>query len=192
MEKNIETECKVLLNSEDYEKIYDFFQLDKKVPIKQINYYFDTNNMNLYYNKFNLRVRHILDEDCYILTVKIPEKEGSNLEINQEITYSEFKDLIEKHYIPKGYINERINEINKDPIYLLTHLITTRYEFEYKLGLIALDYNEYNNKYDYELEFEGKSMEYCKNTITSLLDKLSIDFEFSNISKRKRAIESRV
>ena len=71
-------------------------------------------------------------------------------------------------------------------------MITTRYEFEYNLGLLALDYNEYNNKYDYELEFEGKDMEHSKNVITNLLDELNIDFEFSLLSKRKRAIESRL
>ena len=43
-----------------------------------------------------------------------------------------------------------------------------------------------------ELEFEGKDMEHSKNVITNLLDELNIDFEFSLLSKRKRAIESRL
>lgn len=192
MDKNFENECKVLLNSEDYECIYKYFDLDRCKPIKQVNYYFDTINFNLAHNKYNLRVRHVLEEDTFTLTVKIPQKDGSNLEINEDITYEQFKDLIEYHKVPDGYIDDQIKLINKDEIVLLSTLITTRYEFEYNLGLLALDYNEYNNKYDYELEFEGKDMEHSKNVITNLLDKLNIDFEFSSLSKRKRAIESRL
>ena len=192
MDKNFENECKVLLNSEDYECIYKYFDLDRCKPIKQVNYYFDTINFNLAHNKYNLRVRHVLEEDTFTLTVKIPQKDGSNLEINEDITYEQFKDLIEYHKVPDGYIDDQIKLINKDEIVLLSTLITTRYEFEYNLGLLALDYNEYNNKYDYEIEFEGKDMEHSKNVITNLLDKLNIDFEFSSLSKRKRAIESRL
>jgi len=192
MDKNFENECKVLLNSEDYECIYKYFDLDRCKPIKQVNYYFDTINFNLAHNKYNLRVRHVLEEDTFTLTVKIPQKDGSNLEINEDITYEQFKDLIEYHKVPDGYIDDQIKLINKDEIVLLSTLITTRYEFEYNLGLLALDYNEYNNKYDYELEFEGKDMEHSKNVITNLLDELNIDFEFSSLSKRKRAIESRL
>ena len=192
MEKNFENECKVLLNSEDYECIYKYFDLDRCKPIKQVNYYFDTINFNLAHNKYNLRVRHVLEEDTFTLTVKIPQKDGSNLEINEDITYEQFKDLIEYHKVPDGYIDDQIKLINKDEIVLLSTLITTRYEFEYNLGLLALDYNEYNNKYDYELEFEGKDMEHSKSVITNLLVELNIDFEFSSLSKRKRAIESRL
>ena len=58
--------------------------------------------------------------------------------------------------------------------------------------MMALYYNEYNGKYDYELEFEGLDMEHAKYIITKLFDELNIDFKFSTISKRKRAIESRL
>ena len=41
MEKNQENECKVLLNSDDYETIYNYFDLDKCPLIKQVNYYLE-------------------------------------------------------------------------------------------------------------------------------------------------------
>ena len=189
MEKNLETESKVLLNSEDYNIIYDYFNLEKAKPIKQVNYYFDTIKFSLKDNGYNMRVRHVLNDDSYTLTVKIPYKE-SHIEINQEITYDEFVDFVEKCKIPEGYIKEKVDEFNKEPVILLTKLITTRYEFEYEQGLIALDYNEYNNLFDYELEYEGKSMDYCKSVISRLLNRLNIEFEFSKESKRKRAIQS--
>jgi len=192
MDKNMENECKVLLNSEDYEIIFNYFKLDKSQPIKQVNYYFDTLNLNLANNKYNLRVRHILNDDIFSLTVKIPQQDGSNLEINEDITFEAFKDFIELHKVPDGYICEQLKSINKDVIVLLASLITTRYEFEYNDGIIALDYNEYNGKYDYEIEFEGKNMDHSRLTIAKLLDNLDIDFSFSKISKRKRAIESRL
>lgn len=191
MNKNLETECKVLLNSEDYNKIFEYFNLSKVNPIKQMNYYFDTLGLNLASNGYNMRVRHIINDDKYILTVKIPQKNESNLEINQEINYMEFIDLAEHGKIPDGYINDEINRFNKDAILLLSSLLTTRYEFEYKLGLLALDYNQYNNRYDYEIEFEGSNIEYCKTIIGDLLSLLGIEYEFSKLSKRKRAIESR-
>lgn len=192
MEKNQENECKVLLNSDDYETIYNYFDLDKCPLIKQVNYYFDTINFKLANNKYNLRVRHVLDKDTFTLTVKVPQNDGSNLEINEDITYEEFKILIEKNELPNGYIKERIEEFNDEKIILLASLITSRYEFEYNSGMMALDYNEYNGKYDYELEFEGLDMEHAKYIITKLFDELNIDFKFSTISKRKRAIESRL
>ena len=65
-------------------------------------------------------------------------------------------------------------------------------EVDQFLDIIIRDYNEYNNKYDYELEYEGPSIEYCKKTVNHLLNLLNIDYEFSKISKRKRAIESRL
>ena len=34
MNKNLETECKVLLNSEDYNLLFDYFNLSKIKPIK--------------------------------------------------------------------------------------------------------------------------------------------------------------
>ena len=37
MQKNLETECKVLLNSEDYNLLYDYFNLEKASPIKHVN-----------------------------------------------------------------------------------------------------------------------------------------------------------
>ena len=192
MEKNQENECKVLLNSDDYETIYNYFDLDKCPLIKQVNYYFDTINFKLAHNKYNLRVRHVLDKDTFTLTVKVPQNDGSNLEINEDITYEEFKILIEKNELPNGYIKERIEEFNDEKIIILASLITSRYEFEYNSGMMALDYNEYNGKYDYELEFEGLDMEHAKYIITKLFDELNIDFKFSTISKRKRAIESRL
>ena len=191
MNKNLETECKVLLNSEDYNSLYNYFNLDKLQPIKQMNYYFDTLGLNLATNGYNMRVRHIITDDKYILTVKIPQRNESNLEINQEINYNEFVDLIQYGKVPDGFINDEINKFNKDSILLLSSLLTTRYEFEYKLGLLALDYNQYNNRYDYEIEFEGSNIDYCKSVIGDLLTSLNIEYEFSKVSKRKRALESR-
>ena len=190
MVQAFENECKVLLNSEDYSKIYKFFDLEKSKPIQQVNYYFDTLTSNLVNNKYNLRVRHIIGEDTYTLTIKIPQENGSNLEINEEITFEEFNDFINYHKVPNGYINDKLKSFNKEEIVLLTSLCTTRYEFEYNLGALALDYNEYNDKYDYELEFEGKSMEHAIRVVNELFNLLNIECTFSTISKRKRAIDS--
>ena len=192
MERNLETECKVLLNSDDYKKIYDYFNLNESMVIKQVNYYFDTSDMNLVKNKFNMRVRHVLKTDEYIFTVKIPTVGEANIEINQEITYDEFKDLIENNKLPEGFIKEKVEEFNSKPIILLASLATERFEFEYENGLIALDYNTYNNRYDYELEYEGKDIETCKFVIGRLLTRLDIEYVFNKVSKRKRAISTRV
>ena len=116
MERNLETECKVLLNSEDYETLYEYFNLDESMVIKQVNYYFDTSDLSLAKNKYNMRVRHILKSDEYIFTVKIPQENESNLELNQEITYDEFKALIEQSKLPDGYIKDRVDEFNNKPI----------------------------------------------------------------------------
>ena len=192
MERNLETECKVLLNSEDYEKLYDYFNLNENMVIKQVNYYFDTVDLNLAKNKYNMRVRHVLNNDEYIFTVKIPQENESNLELNQVISYDEFKALIEQSKLPDGFIKNKVDEFNSKPIILLASLATERFEFEYEAGLIALDYNTYNNRYDYELEYEGKDIEVCKNIIANLLTMLDIEYTFNKVSKRKRAITTRV
>ena len=192
MERNLETECKVLLNSEDYETLYEYFNLNESMVIKQVNYYFDTSDLSLAKNKYNMRVRHILKNDEYIFTVKIPQENESNLELNQEISHDEFQALIEQSKLPDGYIKERVDEFNNKPIILLASLTTERFEFEYESGLIALDYNSYNNRHDYELEYEGKDIDTCKEIISKLLTKLDIEFTFNKVSKRKRAISTRV
>ena len=52
------------------------------------------------------------------------------------------------------------------------------------------NYNEYNDKYDYELEFESKSTEQAIRVVNKLFNLLNIEYTFSTISKRKRAIDS--
>ena len=117
--------------------------------------------------------------------------QNDNLEnIDEDDLFEEFNDFINYHKVPNGYINDKLKSFNKEEIVLLTSLCTTRYEFEYNLGALALDYNEYNDKYDYELEFEGKSMEHAIRVVNELFNLLNIEYTFSAISKRKRAIDS--
>lgn len=169
---NKEIEFKNLLTLEEYNKIYDHYNLSKAREITNENYYYDTKDNTLKKNNVALRIRknELLEE----MTLKIKKDKG-NIEINEKFEITTPKKLLTLSDMPKNiktYIEK--NALGKD-FYLTQKIITKRKELQISEGLIVLDKTYFlNDVVDYELEFEVCDYEKGKNYFYSLLDKLGI------------------
>lgn len=188
---NKEVEAKTLLTKEEYTKIVNYFSLNPSQKHKQINYYFDTDNMLFQSSRIAFRIRHLQKDDSYEMTAKLRQRDGSSIELNQKVSYSDFVILLSLGILPKGDVKDRLTLLIKDKkLHHIATLSTYRYEFKYDDGLLAIDENHYSNIIDYELEFEGESMAECVTAIKNLLHTLDIDFTINKMGKRARAFKA--
>ena len=91
---NKEVEAKALLTKEEYTKIVNYFSLNSSQKHKQINYYFDTDNMLFQSSRIAFRIRHLQKDDSYEMTAKLRQRDGSSIELNQKVSYSDFVILL--------------------------------------------------------------------------------------------------
>lgn len=157
----------------EYEKIKTHFHLNDNQFFLQENHYFDTVNFELKENKSALRIRK--KENQFELTLKQPIVEGL-LETNQILTETEANFALYHNQLPNGSIVNLIKELNIDPsnIHFFGTLKTNRAEWEYKNGLLVLDYSSYLNTEDYELEYEVSDRDVGRKIFLELLSSLNI------------------
>ena len=164
---NIEKEYKMLLNEKQFNNLLNCFSFNTNT---QINHYFQANN-----NKdIAIRIREI--NNTYIFTMKIKKDVLYELEFN--IPNNDIND-------PK--IKKVFLEYNLDDVIYLGKLKTIRHTYNDTYGQICLDYNEYNNLIDYEIEYElyDHNLDYL-NYFKELLKTNNIIYKENNISKIKR------
>jgi uncharacterized protein YjbK len=156
MDKNLEIEYKTLLSYGDYEKLLPLFS--HVTPVRQTNYYFDTEDLALRQARLSLRIRAF--DDSAEMTVKVPQEVG-NLEHNVALTLEEANAMIGLKKLTTQCINVQAivdlleaHGIDVSKITLQGSLTTTRREHDTEIGKMALDANEYLGKTDYELELE--------------------------------------
>ncbi|MFC3928959.1 CYTH domain-containing protein [Streptococcus caprae] len=172
----LEIEYKTLLTKDEYNRLSTFFQHVK--PITQTNYYFDSSDFTLKAHRMSLRIRTFKNKAE--LTLKIPEEVG-NLEYNQDLTLEQAKMIIKGSPLPEGRIKQILLEetINISSLHVLGNLTTIRRESQTKIGLMALDYNQYADIKDYELELEVTDPEQGKRDFDNFLSEHGIDFKFA-------------
>ncbi|MGP6389328.1 CYTH domain-containing protein [Streptococcus dysgalactiae] len=148
---NLEIEYKTLLTKDEYNRLLS--QMSHVAPVTQTNYYIDTEEFDLKANKMSLRIRTFTNSAE--LTLKVPEKVG-NREYNLPLTLEQAKDMIKHGHLPESPALDIITSIGIDLEALKTfgHLTTIRRESDTPIGKMALDYNQYANTKDYELELE--------------------------------------
>jgi uncharacterized protein YjbK len=171
--QSLEIEFKNLLTQLEYEKIKSYFNLNESMFFQQENHYFDTLTFTLKENRSALRIRK--KADYFELTLKQPVPDGL-LETNQVLTENEAKKALENNVIPKGEITDLLTTMNIDPsqIRFFGTLTTKRAEWEYKEGLLVLDFSSYLNTNDFELEYEVLNREMGYTTFIKLLSTLQI------------------
>ncbi len=174
----IEIEFKSKINALEYNKIYDKYVL-KGTVIKQINYYFDTEDFYYEKNEATIRIRH--KNNKYILTKKSGSKPPF---LEQSINISEDKAI---YYIKNGLkIDVEEIDLNKD-LKLITSLETVRLLFPYRSGLLCLDKSSYGKKVEYEIEFEVQDVKDKKEFYTFMEENNLIYTSLA--SKRERAFK---
>lgn len=172
----LEIEYKTLLNQEEFRRLESRFSHVK--PVTQTNYYFDTLASDLKTNRMSLRIRTFSNKAE--LTLKIPQTVG-NTEYNQSLPLLDAKNYIKTATLPEGDIKDLLFEKNipLEQLTVLGHLTTTRRETRTPIGLIALDYNQYADQKDYELELEVTDAEQGKRDFEQFMADHNISFKYA-------------
>ena len=173
--KHIEYEERVLITESDYHKVIDDITKEG-LPYTEsfiVNVYLDNNDGYIKNNKRMLRVRTTNNKDVE-LTLKIKNKDGSCVEINEEV---EKHPLIDKEL---GGSLDGYHEVAK--------LITERIEVQYDDYLLVIDKNSYHGKIDYDIEIEAKSQQKAYKIIQNYCKKYNLVFKDDYKSKSHRAI----
>lgn len=207
--KNIEIEKKYLINNKTiFDKIKECVTtFDKNIIIepsngelvKQVDYYYDTNDKILYKKDETLRIRRINDEK--IITIKKPIKEDNGQRF-------EFEEKIQNEYIydNKKFIIEHLPElkeyINNEELKNFIEIHNDRQKFTIKkndmIFEMVFDNVSYSNNFndktsikeDFEVEIELKS-DYAHriflNELAAFLEN-ELNINLSTKSKYKRAM----
>lgn len=169
MSQQIEIEFKNLLTKEEFDRLTSFFHLSENDFVQQENHYFDTELFQLKELGIALRIR--AKNNRYVLTLKEPAHVGL-LETHQPLSEQEALTAIRTSLLPKeGEVMEKIARlgIKSEMLVLFGSLTTFRAEKVYKNGLIVLDHSRYENKEDFEAEFEAKDEKEGMQMFYSLL-----------------------
>ncbi|MGT2935969.1 CYTH domain-containing protein [Streptococcus castoreus] len=173
---NLEIEYKTLLTKDEYNRLLS--QMSHVTPITQTNYYIDTEQFDLKANKMSLRIRTFGTNAE--LTLKVPEKVG-NREYNVSLNIDQARDMIKQGNFPKSPVLDLIASVGIDLSALKTfgNLTTIRRETDTPIGKMALDYNQYANTKDYELELEVTDPVKGKVDFDHFLAQHHIDFKYA-------------
>ncbi|WYP25287.1 CYTH domain-containing protein [Alkalihalobacillus sp. FSL W8-0930] len=174
MAQELEFETKTLVFLDEFHALHTFFQTTNQEAITQHNHYFETPAFALKEAGSALRIREKHKKST--LTLKQPALDGGLLETHQSITEDEQKVAIKEGKLPDGEVLQRVSslQIHTDDLKFIGTLTTDRLEFPYDGGTVCLDKSSYHGVIDYELEFEGTSMEHAEQVITSILKKTNI------------------
>jgi uncharacterized protein YjbK len=173
MSETIEIEFKNLLTKMEYENLLKVFKVKDEQIISQTNHYFDTPHFTLKELGSALRTRE--KKDQYEMTLKQPADVGL-LETTQTLSKDEFLTAINNGILPKGIIQERLEQSNISftDLEYFGSLTTKRAEFPYKAGLLVLDHSLYLNTEDYEVEYEVVDFQRGQVTFKELLEQYNI------------------
>ncbi|SDN20280.1 CYTH domain-containing protein [Alkalicoccus daliensis] len=171
MSQEIEIEFKQLIDEDTFNKMLQFYPVN--ASFKQINHYFETEQMLLKKNGAALRVRE--KEEELVLTLKQPHETGL-LETHQAIGVNSFHALKEKGLLPQGETTEQLISLCGQMPHLryLGSLETVRSEADLPEGTLVLDRSDYAGVTDFELEFECTDAEEGKKFFFELLQSWSL------------------
>lgn len=155
MSQEIEIEFKNILTLAEFQYLLSSYPFPK-VPQEQINYYFETNRLDLHKNRCALRIRK--KNDVYQLTLKEPHTDGI-LETHTTLSKKEALNWLSDNIMYKGNVGDQLERVPIEPksLHYIGKLHTTRYEVGIEDNLLVLDHSVYNNHSDYELEIETKN-----------------------------------
>lgn len=184
MEENLEIEFKILITKEIFDQIISDHQIDRSY--QQTNHYLLHPRLSKL--RYSLRIRD--KNDQFELTLKQPQKQGTletNLLIDQET-----KEKILDHQLVINEVFDKLKPLNLNSTMFITDysLTTTRYEINTPDGLICVDYNEYNNIIDYELEYEVLDYKKGKQAFLDFISQYHLEYTRNCISKINRVITS--
>lgn len=180
MVSSIERELKTLLSKAEYDKLYTYFNLQNQPKIIQSNYYYDTADEIFKQNNSALRLR-VFDNGSSEWTIKERVSELESIELTQfnrekaiDVPQALNEDIIYSADIQEFIASRNIvwTDIKRT-----MSLITERYNIDVPYGLYALDYTQYPQAEDYELELESQDIEVALEQFNSLLASVDISYK---------------
>lgn len=179
MNKNIETEFKILVTKEQFNALSELYP-DKKTFI-QINTYYDNKSKDIQNHKGAMRIRE--KNDKYIFTLKMHSEEGllefeceTNRNDSSVFDDEKIKDLLNQY----GF---------KGPFHSTATCKTTRGLYLTGKADLCFDYNQFNSKEDYEIEYEQTVDHDGKSEFNKILSVINLEFKENCKSKIARALE---
>lgn len=160
----IENEFKIMLTSEQYEKLLSLYDWDK--TIIQTNHYYDTDDLQLSGSHITCRVREINEK--YFLQMKFPSvKEFSRVELEKQL--NALPEVLASNELlsPDGYGGLPC-------VKRLGALTTTRTVKRFDGAEIDLDKSEYFERTDHELEIEFTDEKTARALLAEITNKLDI------------------
>jgi uncharacterized protein YjbK len=181
MNTNKEIEYKILLDEKTFSNILSAYPDHKSYT--QINYYLTSKELQE--KKYALRVRE--KEGRYELTLKIPQG-FAKMEYNLDISENIAKEILADH-MPKNDITDVLEEHGIDPSLIIHNasLKTIRHDIILDYGVLSLDENFYNQKHDFEMEFELTD-EKGHQQFNELKEQFHLDYTKNAPSKIKRVL----
>ena len=185
--REIEIEFKNLLTENQYDALYEKYDLSNSEEIINKNFYYDDADESFKKIGAALRIRYTNKKTEMTLKIK---GETQNVEINVPLDEKYPKEPTVLPILTNEIISEleRMNAKIKTPM-LIQKIETLRHEVTLEEGLLVLDKTTFiNDIVDYELEFETKDYETGLATFEKLLEENNID---KNPAKPKiaRAVE---
>lgn len=178
MINHVETEYKLLVNKEDFEKLSALYP--DKIFIKQINTYYDTKDMQLRNMKCAMRIRE--KDNKFLFTLKTPDPNGH---LEHECYVS--KNSIDVFSEPD--IKKLLEELGiSKQIIMITNLKTERAVINTGKAELCFDINEYNGFIDYEIEYEEIVEHDGISEFNKILEKAGLRYESNCMSKIARAM----
>lgn len=189
-----EFESRIMLEESEYIAIVSHYirLYPNQHFLKNINIYFDTEDLFLRKNHTNLRIR-IINDTKYELTLKVSHPDGDD-EINDVIYKKDADALINNGIFPEGNVKSHLNTLpyTLDSYKVITTLNNLRLEIQNNDHLLVIDKNNYGDITDYNLEIEASD---SINTAKSHLNAYIVQFNLANrgkkyIGKSHRAIDA--
>lgn len=153
----LEIEFKNMLTRVKYEKLKTTLFNDV-APIIQTNFYIDTATHDFIQHKISLRIRDTSDN--VEMTLKVPQQIGV-MEYNSNVHAHLLDEPVIKRSDIPNHILEALNDLNIqfEELFVIGALATERREMSYNDGLLVLDFSQYLDREDFELEYEVSDFE---------------------------------
>ncbi|QHS21698.1 CYTH domain-containing protein [Virgibacillus sp. MSP4-1] len=173
MHEEIEIEFKNMLTRAEYHNLLNAFHLDKQTALKQVNHYFETNDLHLKNKGSALRIRK--KNGRYVFTLKEPHQDGL-LETHADISSHDLTSCKNGTMLVPENIKKRLIalEIPVDQLKYMGELQTLRLEKEWHTCLLVFDHSFYADTEDFELELEAPGLEYGREVFDQLLRDFNI------------------
>lgn len=179
MEKNIETEYKILVSKETFEELLAYYPSAEFK--EQVNTYFDNDCQDIAKAHGAMRIRK---KDGYIFTLKMPSEEGL-LEFESYVTSDELSALNQMD------IQELLDQYHiSGPFHKTATLITNRAVIDTGFAELCFDSSRYGKHHDYEIEYEITKPHDGMTAFQEILDKVDLHYERNCDSKIKRALDA--